>query len=137
MIFSFSAKTGNESGKESLFVGKTVGQLVVADFEDWDGIKQERFAKSIEFPIRKGAHMTEYAILGILVFCSVNLQKYGLKCAALFSWVLAVLYAVSDEVHQLFVPDRSGQLRDVLIDAAGAAIGVLVVYAVKRKRAKL
>ncbi|UYJ41604.1 MAG: VanZ family protein [Lachnospiraceae bacterium] len=39
----------------------------------------------------------------------------------MFSWMIAVLYACTDEYHQLFVPGRSGQLRDVMIDAVGAA----------------
>jgi VanZ family protein len=45
------------------------------------------------------------------------------------AWVVAVLYGVSDEIHQSFVPDRTGRPSDVLIDAIGAAIGVALAVA--------
>lgn len=137
VIFSFSAKTADASSQDSLFIGETIGRLVIADFEDWDAKKKENFAKSIEYPIRKGAHMTEYAVLGILVFFSWNSLKYGIKRTALYSWMITVLYAASDEVHQLFVPGRSGQVTDVLIDSVGAAIGVGLAYILWRKRVEL
>lgn len=67
--------------------------------------------------LRKLAHFAEYAILGALLARAV---------AALPAWVLGVLYAVSDEVHQSFVAGREGAVRDVAIDAAGVLVGVLV-----------
>lgn len=48
-------------------------------------------------------------------------------------WLLAVLYAATDEIHQTFVPGRSGRVTDVLIDAAGAAVGVLVMAWLRRR----
>ena len=47
-----------------------------------------------------------------------------------WAWVVGTLYAASDEIHQLFVPGRSGQLRDVLLDSAGVAAGILLAWAV-------
>ena len=74
--------------------------------------------------IRKSAHFFAYLVLGILVSNALNSHGYaGFK---LF-WVamgICVLYAISDEVHQLFVPGRAGQVRDVLIDSAGAVVGI-------------
>ncbi len=51
----------------------------------------------------------------------------------LVSWLLTVLYAITDEIHQTFVPGRSGRVTDVLIDAAGAAVGVLVMTWLHRR----
>jgi VanZ family protein len=65
--------------------------------------------------LRKGAHVFEFAVLGALLA-----RATGRFVPAL---VLGVLYAVSDEVHQHFVPGREGRALDVAIDAAGAAIG--------------
>ena len=45
-----------------------------------------------------------------------------------WAWVVGTLYAASDEIHQLFVPGRSGQLRDVLLDSAGVAAGILLAW---------
>ena len=47
-----------------------------------------------------------------------------------WAWVVGTLYAASDEIHQLFVPGRSGQLRDVLLDSDGVAAGILLAWAV-------
>jgi VanZ family protein len=66
--------------------------------------------------LRKGAHMTEYAILAVLL----------VRGSGSFRWAFAftVLYAASDEVHQLFVRGRHGSPVDVAIDAVGALIGL-------------
>jgi VanZ family protein len=69
--------------------------------------------------LRKGAHMTEYAILGVLL-----VRATGSRPAAL---VLAVAYACSDEWHQTFVRGRHGTPVDVGIDAVGVLIGLTLL----------
>jgi VanZ family protein len=68
--------------------------------------------------LRKLAHVSEYAILGALLVRATG--RAGLALA------LGTLYAVTDEVHQTFVPGRHGAPLDVAIDAAGVAIGVVL-----------
>lgn len=72
--------------------------------------------------IRKGAHFFAYFILGILIYRAL----WGRWKNFFMALFIAFLYAVSDEVHQLFIPGRSGEFRDVLIDSAGAATGILL-----------
>ena len=67
--------------------------------------------------LRKLAHATEYAILAALLLRAMR---------ELPAWALAVVYAVSDELHQHFVPGRAGRPLDVAIDATGALVGVLL-----------
>jgi VanZ family protein len=69
--------------------------------------------------LRKGAHMTEYAILGLLL-----LRATGRELPAL---ALGVAYAITDEIHQHFVSGRHASPLDVLIDTVGLAIGIFVV----------
>jgi VanZ family protein len=76
--------------------------------------------------LRKLAHAAEYAILGALL-----LRATGRAGPAL---ALGVLYAVSDEVHQSFVPGRVGSPLDVALDALGVAIGVLAWQALRSRR---
>lgn len=81
------------------------------------------------FLIRKVAHVTEYAILAWLawrLFLAVQRTQASSRPlrAAVFAWGVSVLYAVTDEWHQTFVPTRVGTPWDVLIDAAGAAFGL-------------
>lgn len=74
--------------------------------------------------LRKKAHFFTYLVLGILV--ASGLRKSGLVGYKLvgLAILICVLYAISDEMHQLFVPGRGGQVRDVLIDSAGAIVGI-------------
>jgi VanZ family protein len=68
--------------------------------------------------LRKLAHVTEYAILGGLLLRAVRHPGLALG--------LAVLYAVSDEIHQSFVEGRHGAPLDVLIDTVGVLLGMLL-----------
>jgi VanZ family protein len=76
--------------------------------------------------LRKGAHMTEYAILGLLL-----LRALGRELPAL---AVGVTYAISDEVHQHFVRGRHASPIDVLVDTVGLAIGIFVVRGLFRPR---
>ena len=67
VIFWFSAAPAPESSEMSYTVGIQIGKIAVADFDAWTTEKQNAFAEKIEYPIRKMAHATEYAILGMLV----------------------------------------------------------------------
>ncbi len=90
--------------------------------------------------VRKTAHLTEYAILAILV-------RHALRAGAgasaltrgvrpeLVAWIWAVAFAISDELHQSFVESRGASVGDVLIDAVGAAIGLSLVILASRARA--
>ena len=69
--------------------------------------------------LRKGAHLTEYAILGALL-----LRALGRETSALAA---GILYAASDELHQHFVRGRHTSPIDVLLDAAGVTVGILVL----------
>jgi len=69
--------------------------------------------------LRKGAHMTEYAILALLLFRALGSE--------LPAFLFGLAYAVSDEIHQLFVSGRHGSPLDVAIDAAGLLLGLLAL----------
>jgi VanZ family protein len=73
---------------------------------------------------KKGSHFVVYAVLAVL-FSRALPPGRG---AWALSWVLTVLYAASDEWHQSFVPGRHPQGTDILIDAAGAATGLLILW---------
>jgi VanZ family protein len=91
----------------------------------------------VVFLTRKVAHVTEYAVLAVLIWLARR-QPFGGnprpwdRRHAWFAWFGCVLYAVTDEFHQLFVPTREGTVHDVVIDSCGAALGLLIVWAVGR-----
>jgi VanZ family protein len=77
--------------------------------------------------LRKLAHVVEFVILGALLARATDRPRLAL--------VLGTLYAVSDEVHQTFVPGRVGSPVDVAIDAVGVAAGVAAWQLLARRRA--
>jgi VanZ family protein len=77
--------------------------------------------------LKKGAHMLEYAVLVVLFW-----QALGSRWAGL-AWLLTVLYAVSDEFHQTFVPGRNGRYEDVIIDGTGALLAAIALWRISRK----
>ena len=124
VIFIFSAADGDESSKTSGWVGRMIGSIFHSDFEDWTEEEQEAYAEKIEYPIRKAAHATEYAVLALLFFGALTFDG---KKRYIFSWIFTVLYACTDEFHQLFVPGRAGRLFDVGVDSLGALAGLLIL----------
>lgn len=113
-----------------------IGHVLVPGYDTKSAVWQAEFIASISFYIRKAAHMTEYAILGILWLLTLRAWELKIKRAVLFSVIISIVYAATDEAHQLMVAGRAGQIRDVFIDAAGVLIGAgiaLLVHCVRKK----
>ena len=130
LIYSFSAQTGEVSGALSYEVSY---QIVETKNEVLNENKTETelaySASSIEFYVRKAAHMTEYCILAIAI--SFPFYVYGVRgiWLILLAGAVCVGFAGLDEYHQSFVNGRGPSVRDVYIDSSGAAIGILLVQA--------
>ena len=85
------------------------------------------------FVIRKAAHFTEYFILYCL---TINVLKFyfNIKKAAIYSLLIVLGYAISDEIHQYFIPGRDMAIRDVIIDFSGGILGFIIniiIYKIK------
>lgn len=117
LIWQFSAQPGSES--ETLSGGLT--RSVAAWL--WPTADAQLLA-TLEHLLRKAAHMSEFAVLACLL--AVSLQVSCVPHPVHFAFVGGLLAAALDECHQLFVPGRSGQVSDVVIDLVGAAAGLLV-----------
>lgn len=79
--------------------------------------------------IRKIAHFVMFATLGALWYNYVRnsqIRKFTPGFTMMLSLLLTVIYACVDEMHQLFVPGRSGEIRDILIDSAAALTGIAI-----------
>ena len=88
---------------------------------------------------RKCAHMIEYAVLALLLWRAVrNTPVLGAKMLVAFGAVMlgCALFAASDEFHQTFVKSRTPSGRDVLLDIAGAILGLLVAASLVRRGSK-
>lgn len=132
LIFMLSAENAEQSSETSAGFIHRLFTLFYPDFRDMTAAAQQDILLQFSFLVRKAAHFTLYFVLGILSF--LNAEAFMIcspSLKALFSLIFSVLYAASDEFHQLFVDGRAGQVRDVLIDGAGAVIGIAICLIVK------
>jgi VanZ family protein len=79
--------------------------------------------------IKKTGHFTEYAILAALIWRALLWRPR----AWIAAWLLAMLYAGSDELHQRFVTSRHSSIWDVVIDGCGAATALLIIWLIRRR----
>jgi VanZ family protein len=84
----------------------------------------------LNYGVRKCAHSAEFAILTIFLFRSLHPKPLEVSKARLWSALLSLTYAVSDEFHQSFVPLRSGKATDVLFDAAGIFVVAFLIRSI-------
>ena len=89
--------------------------------------EQAEYVDSIEHPLRKLAHFSEFAALGFLLVLDVAAftAAKGLK-RYVIAVILGLVYAATDELHQIMVSGRSCELRDILIDTGGVVAGCAV-----------
>jgi VanZ family protein len=87
--------------------------------------------------VRKGAHVFEFAVLAWLWWRALRSRGASREWSwstAGIAFGISVLYAGTDEFHQLFVDGRGGSIVDVFIDAAGAALALGILWMIERKR---
>ncbi len=111
LIFMFSYQSGESSEGVSLSFYDIFISLTGFDFISHDAF-------------RKIAHFSEFAALS---FCfSGSFYFFKNETKIIVSWLLATVYAVTDEIHQLFVPERACRVFDVFVDSAGALTGAIL-----------
>ena len=121
VIFSFSSADANKSTGTSDKVITTMIEIKDKITDQETPISEkEIIVKNSSFYVRKIAHITEYLILGLLMF---NALKQFNVLNIYYAIILCVLYSCTDEFHQLFINGRSGSIRDILIDSIGILIG--------------
>lgn len=129
VIFLHSAQNGQQSSETSGSFLEIILSVFYKGFSSAGQAEQLEIINSFQFLVRKLAHFSIYLVLGFLCFLAMNTYKILLKFKCTAALAISLLYAVSDEVHQLFVPERAGQIRDVLIDFSGALVGVAIALA--------
>ncbi|MGB0757432.1 MAG: VanZ family protein [Patescibacteria group bacterium] len=94
---------------------------------------QSELPSTVDFVLRKMAHMVEYFILTILVWFVLIDRKIFFSTKYLTAGMISFLYAVSDEFHQRFVPGRYGTSTDVMIDSIGIIVALVVIFYTHKK----
>ena len=133
VIFGLSARDADASTMDSFFVGRVAAELLVPGFRDMSDGEQLAVLEAIDHPVRKTAHFLEYFFLGVLLAGASLQPEHGrdrIRLQGLRAWEAGTVYAVSDELHQLFVPGRACMPADVMLDSAGVLAGTLFCSAV-------
>ena len=139
MIFCFSAQKAEDSSKLSGAVTDFVLSLVVPGYRDMTPAERVPYQTSCSLAVRKCAHFSEYALLAVTLVCFLHYFLSGgtsLWQVLALAWLIATLYACTDELHQMFVDGRGPAVLDVVIDSAGALTGALMAALTLREKSK-
>lgn len=135
VIFAFSNQNAEVSENVSDgFTSKVVD--VVSTVKKDESIKENKkeIIEDSRFFIRKTAHFSLYLILEILIYLNVkDVKKIN---PIIISLIFCILYACSDEIHQMFINERTAKVLDVLIDTTGSLTGILLIYLFSSKKRK-
>lgn len=116
-IFMFSAQTGAQSADVSSEVMGPFSRILTA-----------LFGEQGHNVFRKFAHFFIFAALMFFMYHALYQTRRRRRLSPVLPFILCLLYAISDEVHQLFVPERACRLFDVGVDALGCVAGGLCFY---------
>lgn len=137
-IFWFSHQPADVSTEMSDQVTKAL--LGVAEMTGIMRFSPERVYELcviLSTPVRKAAHITEYTLLYLAVLFALKHWGFSGRKWLSRSFLITVLYACTDEFHQLFIPGRAGLATDVMIDSIGALVITAALWkAVERKTKK-
>ncbi len=117
IIFHFSDATSSESSQESFAITKAIIEITNIKLND-------NSLLFIEGIIRKIAHFLEYFCLGSACCLALSSFPARTKTKCIIISIFCIVYAISDEVHQYFVPGRACRIQDILLDSAGAIFAV-------------
>ena len=132
MIFCISAKTSDHSSEVSSGVTETL--ITTANFLfhwEMDGSAILELVDKWENTVRKIAHATEFFLLTMSLFLWFDYFDWNIWKHSFIAGITAVLYAASDEFHQLFVSGRAGKISDVGVDSMGVLVALLMIVGVR------
>ncbi|MDD3225155.1 MAG: VanZ family protein [Clostridium sp.] len=136
-IFYNSTKPGDVSNAKSYSILNKIRteyrKLDGSEKQQYKALPQNAREEKLNLIIRKNAHAFEYCVLAIVVSAILFQFKLKGKGAIIYIMFICLFYAVLDEFHQIYVPGRTSSVRDVLIDFAGALIGMGAYYLIYYK----
>ena len=129
VIFGFSSQDGEASGGLSRNITNKILQIS-NKYNALGQEEKEQIANKTEKIIRKVAHFSIYTVVGLLLMGLLSTYKIKENWRMILSILLGMIYAVSDEIHQSFIPGRTPQITDVYIDTLGVVLGILLILLV-------
>ena len=127
-VFIFS----NEKAKKSETTSRKFTVAIVQVLSGKDISDNEVLLQDVDRIVRKLAHYTLYTVGGVLIISFAYTMDKTKKEKILYSIAFGVCFVITDEVHQLFVPGRTGRLLDVGIDTLGIITGILIFLIIRK-----
>ncbi len=129
LIFCFSLDNGEQSTKKSEGLIIQITKLFIK--KDLSKEKQQELIEKYSVIVRKTAHFMIYFCLGFsVIILFQDFHALTLK-DVLYTTIVVFIYACTDEIHQSFIPGRSAQFTDVLIDTLGSICASFLWYFIK------
>lgn len=129
VIFKFSSANGEKSTGTSR---SSLEKIITLFNKNIDKERLDEIVIKYDVVLRKFTHFSGYLVGGVLLYFMYfylnKLINNGLVYIKVYSVITGSLYAISDELHQYFVPGRSGEIKDVLLDSSGVITGVFLVW---------
>ena len=132
-IFYFSNQVADNSSQQSSRVVELISNIVPSIKKMKESEKKTLKEEVLTPIVRKTAHFSIYAMLGIWTINFINtFEKLKASKKIIISLLFCTLYAITDEFHQTMVSGRSGEIRDILIDSLGALTGMLLILPINK-----
>lgn len=131
LIFYFSSQPALDSENTSNLVSEIIYKIYAFVLVNVEHLSESEFMNLYVQPIRKLAHFTEFMVLGILSY--INIEEYKKDKIFIYALLFSGLYAISDEIHQLFVLNRYCSIKDMLIDISGSLLGISICHLIKKR----
>ena len=132
IIFSFSAVPATASTKQSK--GLTYNVIKLLNGNKLSEKELTKLTKKVNPLVRKIAHFSIYMILAIFTYMFIEelntkskSEKERLRKNILYTCIFCIIYAIFDEIHQIYVPGRTGKVIDVVIDTLGSCMGIAIL----------
>ena len=134
-IFGFSQQNGEQSMgisyKVSEFLVDVADSIHLIDMK-WND--RAHALEQMQTPVRKLAHMAEFALLGFSVYFALKYDEFSYKFTKYVTFFIVLAVASLDEFHQLMVPGRNGNPRDVMIDMCGCLIAIFISVLLDKRK---
>lgn len=128
-------KLSSANGEKSTDTSRSSLEMIITLFNK--SIDKQKLAEIVikyDVVLRKFTHFSGYLVGGVLLYFMYfylnKLVNNKVKYIKLYSVVTGSIYAMTDELHQHFVPGRSGEIKDVLLDTSGVITGIIIVWLV-------
>ena len=131
VVFLFSNQQGNASSVTSNKVTKEIIEIMPST-KNLEENKKNEIVKKVNPIMRKIAHYSIYLVGGILIIFFISTIVKSEGRGVLYSTLIGLIYAITDEIHQMFMDGRTAKVTDVYIDTLGVITGIVIYFTIKK-----